>query len=284
MPELPEVETVMRGLEPVLTGQVIKVVTKRRKDLRIPFPARLKQRLEGRKVLSLKRRAKYILVHLDDGNALVIHLGMSGGVSIIPAKEDPYSPEKHDHLILELKNGVRIVYNDPRRFGMIFMMAETESSKPHPAFHHLGPEPLGNELVSGPVLAARLKDKKTSIKQALLDQRIVVGVGNIYACEALYRSGISPTKRAGLIKGKQSEELVKAIRTVLNKAIKAGGSTLKDYRHADGELGYFQHQFSVYDCEKEACPACDCDISKTGGIKRIVQSGRSTFYCPRKQK
>jgi formamidopyrimidine-DNA glycosylase len=281
MPELPEVETVMRGLEPVLTGQMIKVVTKRRKDLRIPFPARMKQRLEGRKVTGLRRRAKYILVSLDDGQVLVIHLGMSGRVSIVPPKQD-YIPEKHDHLILELKNGARIVYNDPRRFGMVFMVSE-EDLPTHLAFNHLGPEPLGNEF-SGPILAERLKDKKTSIKQALLDQRIVVGVGNIYACEALYRSGISPAKRAGLIKGKQSEELVKAIRTVLNKAIKAGGSTLKDYRHADGELGYFQHQFSVYDCEKEACPACDCDIKKTGGIKRIVQSGRSTFYCPRKQK
>lgn len=281
MPELPEVETVMRGLEPVLTGQVIKTVTKRRKDLRIPFPARMKSRLEGRKVISLKRRAKYIQVFLDDGNVLVIHLGMSGRVSIIPANED-FIPEKHDHLILELKNSAKIVYNDPRRFGMVFMASQDELQA-HPAFVHLGPEPLGNEF-SGPVLAERLKDKKTSIKQALLDQRIVVGVGNIYACEALFKSGIKPTKRAGLIKGKQSEELVKAIRSVLNKAIKAGGSTLKDYRHADGELGYFQHQFSVYDCEKEACAGCDCDISKTGGVKRIVQSGRSTFYCPRKQK
>ena len=281
MPELPEVETVMRGLEPVLTGAEIKTVTKRRKDLRVPFPTRMKQRLEGRKITALKRRAKYILVSLDDGNVLVIHLGMSGRVSIIPSKED-YELEKHDHLILELESGVRIVYNDPRRFGMVFMVSEVELPE-HPAFSHLGPEPLGNEF-SGPILEERLKNKKTSIKQALLDQRIVVGVGNIYACEALFRSGIKPTKRAGLIKGKQSEELVRAIRSVLNKAIKAGGSTLKDYRHVDGELGYFQHQFAVYDCEKEACARCDCDIKKTGGVKRIVQSGRSTFYCARKQK
>lgn len=281
MPELPEVETVMRGLEPVLINAEIKTVVKRRKDLRIPFPAKMKSRLEGRKVTGLTRRAKYILATLDDHNILVIHLGMSGRISIVPEKED-YNPEKHDHLILELKSGVHIVYNDPRRFGMVFMVAEKDLAN-HPAFEHLGPEPLGNDF-SGPVLEARLKDKKTSIKQALLDQRIVVGVGNIYACEALYKSGITPTKRAGLVKGKKSEELVKAIRSVLNKAIKAGGSTLKDYRHADGELGYFQHQFSVYDREKQTCPSCDCDIEKTGGVKRIVQSGRSTFYCPRKQK
>lgn len=281
MPELPEVETVMRGLEPVLLGSKIKKIIQRRKDLRVPFPKNMKKRLEGRKIINLKRRAKYILVTLDDRNILVIHLGMSGRVSIIPKNQD-YNPEKHDHLILELSSGNKIVYNDPRRFGMIFIVPEQEQET-HRAFEHLGPEPLGNDF-SGPVLSKKLSGKKTSIKQAILDQKIVVGVGNIYACEALHRAGISPNKKAEQIKGKKAEELVKAIRSVLNKAIKAGGSTLKDYRHADGQLGYFQHQFSVYDREKERCPACDCDITKTGGIKRIVQSGRSTFYCPRKQK
>lgn len=281
MPELPEVETVMRGLEPVFVGAEIESVTLRRKDLRIPFPENMEARLKGVRVKFLKRRAKYILAHLDDGNILVIHLGMSGKVSIVAADE-AYDIQKHDHLIIGLKSGVRLVYNDPRRFGMVFLMEEATWQE-HPSFKSLGPEPLGNEF-SGPILAQRLKGKKTSIKQALLDQKIVVGVGNIYACEALYASGISPTKRAGLIKGALAEKLVVAIRDILTRAIAAGGSSLKDYRQADGELGYFQHSFSVYDQEKQACPSCDCDIDQTGGIKRIAQSGRSTFYCSRKQK
>lgn len=281
MPELPEVETVMRGLAPVMSGAVITDVDKRRKDLRIPFPIKMKSRLVGRKVIGLARRAKYILINLDDNNILAVHLGMSGRVSIVP-KGESYSPEKHDHLILTLNSGVRLVYNDPRRFGMIFMLHADEMDS-HKAFSHLGPEPLGNHF-SADILTERLKGKNTSIKQALLDQRIVVGVGNIYACEALYQSGISPTKRAGLIKGERAEKLTRAIRDVLRRAIKAGGSTLKDYRHADGELGYFQNSFKVYDQEKMACPSCDCDINKKGGIKRLVQSGRSTFYCPRKQR
>lgn len=281
MPELPEVETVMRGLEPVLLSAKIKAVDQRRKDLRVPFPDKMKERLEGRTVLSLKRRAKYIQIFLDDDNVLVIHLGMSGRISIIH-KEEKYALQKHDHLILTLNSGVRLVYNDPRRFGMVFLVAMREIED-HPAFHHLGPEPLGNEF-SGPILARRLKGKKTSIKQALLDQRVVVGVGNIYACEALYQSGINPIKQAHLIKGDKSEKLVAAIRDVLRRAIKAGGSTLKDYRHTDGELGYFQHSFTVYDQQGEPCPDCDCEINRSGGIKRIVQSGRSTFYCSKKQR
>lgn len=281
MLELPEVETVMRGLEPVMMNAIITDVDKRRKDLRIPFPKNIKNRLMGRRVVSLHRRAKYILITLDDDNILVIHLGMSGRISIVQRAEK-YKLETHDHFILTLNSGIRIVYNDPRRFGMIFML-HTDELATHKAFVHLGPEPLGNQF-SADILTARLKGKNTSIKQALLDQRVVVGVGNIYACEALYQSGISPTKRAGLIKGDKAEELVKAIRDVLRRAIKAGGSTLKDYRHTDGELGYFQHSFKVYDKEKKPCPDCDCDIVNTDGIKRIVQTGRSTFYCPRKQR
>jgi formamidopyrimidine-DNA glycosylase len=281
MPELPEVETVMRGLGPVLEGAVIDKVQLRRKDLRIPFPKGLKRQLEGQRVISLKRRAKYIQIFLESHHVLIIHLGMSGRVSIV-SPEEAFEPGKHDHFVLTLESGVRIAYNDPRRFGMIFIVPE-EGLEKHPAFSHLGPEPLGNGF-SGPVLATKLKNKKTSIKQALLDQKIVVGVGNIYACEALYKAGINPEKQARLIQGQKAEELVRSIRTVLNKAIKAGGSTLKDYRHTDGQLGYFQHQFSVYGKEKESCLACDCDMKKTGGIQRIVQSGRSTFYCPRKQK
>ena len=281
MPELPEVETVMRGLEPVLVGAQITAVDQRRKNLRIAFPDKMKQRLEGRTVRALRRRAKYILVMLDDDNVLVVHLGMSGRVSIIPAGE-AYEIQKHDHLILELSNGVKIIYNDPRRFGMIFLVPEKDLPD-HPSFKSLGPEPLGNEF-SGSVLAERLKGKKSGIKQALLDQRVVAGVGNIYACEALYQSGIHPASEAGKITGKKAENLAGAVRDVLSRAIEAGGSTLKDYRHVDGEPGYFQHHFSVYDCENESCPGCDCDIEKTGGIKRIVQSGRSSFYCSKKQK
>jgi formamidopyrimidine-DNA glycosylase len=281
MPELPEVETVMRGLEPALTGAIIESVKKRRADLRIPFPKTIEKDLKGRKITHLSRRAKYILIHLDNKQILVIHLGMSGSVTIVYTNEN-YKLQKHDHFILTIKGGMRIIYNDPRRFGMIFMLAEDEFVT-HKAFFHLGPEPLGNDF-SAPAFKEKLKNKKTSIKQALLDQRIIVGVGNIYACEALYKAGINPTKRADFVKGEKLDLLVKSIRSVLRKAIKAGGSTLRDYKHADGSLGYFQHQFGVYDKEKKACPDCNCDIEKTGGIKRIVQSGRSTFYCPRKQK
>jgi formamidopyrimidine-DNA glycosylase len=281
MPELPEVETVMRGLEPVLTGSEIAKVQVRRKDLRIPFPKNLKQSLEGQKILNLTRRAKYILIHLADGNVLVIHLGMSGRVTIIPASEE-YTLQKHDHFIMKMKEGAQIIYNDPRRFGMIFLV-EQDNLETHKAFSHLGPEPLGNAF-SGPILAARLKNKKTSIKQALLDQRVVVGVGNIYASEALYQAGINPTKRAELVKGKKSEVLVKCIRDVLRRAIKAGGSTLKDYRSADGELGYFQHSFKVYDRAGELCPKCKKSGHTKPCIKKIVQSGRSTYYCAKTQR
>ena len=283
MPELPEVETVMRGLSPVCVGQTIVEVEQRRADLRIPFPENMSERLSGVSINRLKRRAKYIQVFLDNNEVLVIHLGMSGRVSIIPATEAiDYKPIKHDHVIFTLSSGIKIVYNDPRRFGMIFIVLHDQLMD-HSAFSHLGPEPLGNDF-SAPILVERLKGKKTSIKQALLDQRVVVGVGNIYACEALYMSGISPLKSAHLIRGKKADLLVTSIRQVLSRAIEAGGSTLKDYRHANGELGYFQHNFTVYDQEKQACPSCDCDINKTGGIQRVVQSGRSTFYCPRKQR
>lgn len=281
MPELPEVETVMRGLEPVLKGSEITSAQVRRKDLRIPFPKDLKKKLEGQKILNLTRRAKYILITLSGGEVLVVHLGMSGRMTIIPKNEN-YDIQKHDHFIMQMKNGAQIIYNDPRRFGMIFLVGQDDIES-HKAFHHLGPEPLGNEF-SGPVLAARLKNKKVAIKQALLDQRVVVGVGNIYASEALYKAGISPTKRAELVKGDKAELLVKCIRDVLRRAIKAGGSTLKDYRHADGELGYFQHSFTVYDRGGELCPTCKKAGEVKPCIKKIVQSGRSTYYCHRTQK
>jgi formamidopyrimidine-DNA glycosylase len=281
MPELPEVETVMRGLEPVLKGSEIAEAQICRKDLRVPFPKSLKQKLEGQKIINLTRRAKYILIQLGDGNNLVIHLGMSGRITII-TKDVDYELQKHDHFIMTMKDGAQIIYNDPRRFGMIFLVGQDELES-HKAFHHLGPEPLGNKF-SGPVLAERLNNKKVPIKQALLDQRVVVGVGNIYASEVLYMAGIKPTKRAELIKGEKADLLVSCIRDVLNRAIKAGGSTLKDYRHADGELGYFQHSFTVYDRAGEVCLKCKKAGIEKACIKKIVQSGRSTYYCARTQK
>lgn len=278
MPELPEVETVMRGLEKAVCGGVIEKADVRRKDLRVPFPARLKQKIEGRRIERFVRRAKYIRAHLDDGNVLVLHLGMSGRIVIAKG----HAAQKHDHLILHMNDGTQIAFNDARRFGLVYLMHE-DAVDAHPAFKSLGPEPLGNDF-SGPVLAARLKGKKVAIKQALLDQRVVAGVGNIYACEALYESGISPTRAAGTVTGERAEKLAAAIRDVLMRAIAAGGSTLRDHRQTNGELGYFQHEFRVYDREGGQCALCGCEGAKPGVIKRIVQGGRSTFYCPGHQK
>ncbi|MEM7618209.1 MAG: bifunctional DNA-formamidopyrimidine glycosylase/DNA-(apurinic or apyrimidinic site) lyase [Pseudomonadota bacterium] len=281
MPELPEVETVMRGLEPHLQDHKITTIKTYRKDLRIPFPKDLKQTLESKKIISLKRRAKYILINLEGGVILSIHLGMSGRIQIID-KSQKYDRQKHDHFEMVLSNKTRIIYNDPRRFGMIFTLAN-DDVETHKAFKHLGPEPLGNGF-SAEILKERLKSKTVSIKQALLDQTVVVGVGNIYACEALYMAGIHPKKPAGKISLKKLEELVRCIREVLSVAIEAGGSTLKDYRQASGELGYFQHQFKVYDREGEVCNQCASQGRQKACIKRIVQSGRSTFYCSKTQK
>ncbi|NQZ14226.1 MAG: bifunctional DNA-formamidopyrimidine glycosylase/DNA-(apurinic or apyrimidinic site) lyase [Alphaproteobacteria bacterium] len=280
MPELPEVETVMRGLEPVMVGKTIKGIQKRRPDLRIPFPENLEAVLTDKKVLSLKRRAKYILITFDCDEVLVVHLGMSGRVLIV--QEDHYKPEKHDHLILTMNDGTHIIYNDPRRFGMIFFVHQGQE-RTHKAFKDMGPEPLDNDF-SAPVLKERLKGKSASIKQALLDQRVVSGLGNIYVCEALYDAGIDPRAKAGSISLQRLEKLVPAIKDVLARAIDAGGSSLKDYRQADGELGYFQHSFSVYDREGEICKMCKKNKESDPCVKRIVQSGRSTFYCKRIQK
>lgn len=281
MPELPEVETVMRGLEPVLLNQRIRSVTMNRADLRIPLPHDLQQTIVGQTVNRLHRRAKYILVNLSNAQILAVHLGMSGKISILPAKTN-YIAEPHDHLLIDLESGTRLIYNDPRRFGMIFTLP-SEDRYSHKAFAHLGPEPFSNEF-DADYLKSKLKNKTTSIKQALLDQRLVVGVGNIYACEALYQAGIDPKIQAGKISKAKLASLIPIIQDVLSRAIKAGGSTLKDYRKADGELGYFQHSFNVYDRKGLSCGNCDCNIDKTGGVQRIVQSGRSTFFCPKKQR
>jgi formamidopyrimidine-DNA glycosylase len=278
MPELPEVETVMRGLEQAVRGALIEKVDQRRKDLRVPFPANLKKKVEGRTIDRFARRAKYVLMHLDDGQVMVLHLGMSGRILI--ARN--HTPEKHDHLILHMRDGTQVIFNDARRFGLVYLMSESDMEK-HTAFKGIGPEPLGNDF-SGPVLEERLKGKKISIKQALLDQRIVAGVGNIYASEALFESGISPKRAAGKVQGERAEKLSAAIRSVLTRAIAAGGSSLKDHRQVNGELGYFQHGFKAYDRAGEPCPVCACGPQDGGVIKKIVQGGRSTFYCPRHQK
>jgi formamidopyrimidine-DNA glycosylase len=280
MPELPEVETVARGLAATLEGHAIVEVQQNRANLRIPFPPNLKQRLEGRRVVRIGRRAKYLLLTLDDGQILIVHLGMSGRFII---RHDPSLPPlAHDHLVLTADDGVVYVLNDPRRFGLVEMVAADRLDQ-HRLFAGLGPEPLGNAF-NGKTLAKAFAGKKTPVKAALLDQRVVAGLGNIYVCEALFRSGISPLRLAGTVKGAMAESLVQSIRQVLDLAIAAGGSSLRDFVHHDGELGYFQHSFTVYDREGKQCPGCTCDIAQTGGIERIVQSGRSTFYCPRKQR
>lgn len=269
MPELPEVETVCRGLAPLLTGRRLARVEVRRKDLRIPFPPGFAKALTGREVKAIRRRAKYILIDLDNGQVLIVHLGMAGRMQI----SDPEAAlGRHDHVIFTTDDGRQIRFNDPRRFGLM-TLADADTLASHKLFRHLGPDPLGNEF-SADVLSAALKGRKTSIKVALLDQRIVVGVGNIYACESLHRAGISPTRKAGTVAGKRAESLVQAIQQVLRDAISAGGSSLRDHVQVSGELGYFQHAWRVYGRAGEICKKC-----KTGTVKRIVQAARSTFYC-----
>jgi len=275
MPELPEVETVARGLAKRLEGHRLAKVETRRGDLRWPFPKGFVKRLTGRRVLKVRRRAKYIVAELDDGNALLAHLGMSGRMLL--SKGRPEILEPHDHVILETDEGWVLRFNDARRFGMMDLVAIAKLEQ-HKLIRGIGPEPLGNEF-SGPILAAALKGKKTSIKAAILDQKVVAGVGNIYASEALYRAGISPKRLAYTVQGDRAEKLAHAIKAVLNEAVAAGGSSLRDYVQADGELGYFQHHWRVYDKEGQPCPG------KCGGtIRRITQGGRSTFYCPKCQR
>ncbi len=279
MPELPEVETVCRGLAPAMEGASISRAVVRRRDLRIPFPDHMAARLENRRIVHLGRRAKYILVALDDGWTLVIHLGMSGRMTVFGDGLPPPGP--HDHVDFELDAGA-VRFCDPRRFGLMALV-ETEKLNDHKLFSHLGPDPLGNHF-DAMTLDAALAGKRGPIKMALLDQRVVAGLGNIYVCESLYRSGISPKRRAGTVPGKRAGRLAAAIRETLLEAIAAGGSSLRDHAAPDGRLGYFQHGFNVYDREGQPCPDCDCDVARTGGIRRLVQSGRSTFYCSRRQR
>lgn len=282
MPELPEVETVVRGLQPVMEGQVLLRVEARRPDLRIPIPRDFVTRLTGRRVQRVRRRAKYVLIDLDSGDTGIAHLGMSGRLFIEAPGDDQPDPGVHDHVIFHLTDGTRIRLNDPRRFGLV-EIAPTAALDEHRLFRHLGPDPLSNAF-NGPALAASLKGKRTPIKAALLDQRVIAGLGNIYISEALFFAGISPVRLAGNVGAARAERLVAAIKEVLARAITAGGSSLRDYVQPTGELGYFQHQWAVYGREGETCPGCDCDRAATGGIRRIVQANRSTFYCPRRQR
>ncbi|WGW04679.1 bifunctional DNA-formamidopyrimidine glycosylase/DNA-(apurinic or apyrimidinic site) lyase [Tropicibacter oceani] len=279
MPELPEVETVRRGLAPAMEGQVITLARVNRPDLRWPFPDNMAQRLTGARVLGLRRRSKYILADLDRGESLLIHLGMSGrmlvsGDPLGQFVHDHPAPEKHDHVVLDMANGARITFNDPRRFGAMDLLP-TATAEAHPLLASIGPEPLGNGFSESHLVAA-LKGRSMPIKSALLDQKIVAGLGNIYVCETLYRGRIHPARRVTKIAQRRIAALVPIIRQVLSEAIEAGGSSLKDFRQADGELGYFQHSFDVYGREGAPCKTPGC----TDHVRRIVQSGRSSFYCP----
>ena len=283
MPELPEVETVKAGIAPVMTGQVIAKAEVNRPDLRWPFPENMAGRLTGRRVLALRRRSKYILVDLDSGETLLIHLGMSGRMLVSGAPQGVFyhphpAPAKHDHVVLHMDGGARITFNDARRFGAMDLMP-TAAQDDHWLIRDLGPEPLGNAF-DETYLIARLKGRNTPIKSALLDQRIVAGLGNIYVCEVLFRAGIDPRRKAGRIAPSRIASLVPLIRDVLTEAIAAGGSSLRDYRQSDGELGYFQHGFQVYDREGAPCVTPDCGRP----ISRIVQSGRSSFFCAQCQR
>jgi formamidopyrimidine-DNA glycosylase len=292
MPELPEVETVRRGLELAMVGARIEKVELRRKDIRFPFPPRFRERLTGRRIAALARRAKFLLFRLDDGETLIAHLGMSGSFRVEAAEtsspgafhhkrsKDP----KHDHVVLHLDNGKTVTYNDPRRFGFMDLAA-SEALETHPRLIELGEEPLAVEF-DARRLAELFAGSRAPLKSALLDQKRIAGLGNIYVCEALFRARLSPLRPAAALASpagkptRAAHALAKAIRAVLEEAIEAGGSTLRDHRRADGGLGYFQHGFSVYDREGLPCLRPRC----RGTIHRLAQSGRSTFYCPECQK
>jgi formamidopyrimidine-DNA glycosylase len=297
MPELPEVETVRRGLQPVMEGAKILHAEARRKDLRFPFQKDFVARLTGQTVTGLGRRAKYLMADLGSGDVLVMHLGMSGSFRIEMKAREKAKAETpgefhhprgkdvaHDHVLFRMSSGADIVFNDPRRFGYMKIIAR-DALDDEPLLKGLGPEPLGNEFDAA-MLARACAGKSTTLKAALLDQRVVAGLGNIYVCEALYRAHLSPKRQASTLATKKGEptdhakRLVDAIHAVLNQAIKAGGSSLRDHRQTSGELGYFQHSFQVYDREGETCGMPGC----RGVIRRFTQNGRSTFWCPKCQK
>lgn len=293
MPELPEVETVRRGLQPVMEGTRIARVEARRGDLRFPLQKDFLARLDGQTVTGLGRRAKYLLADLSSGDVLLMHLGMSGSFRVAEGANNqqpgafhhPRSEDRtHDHIVFHMASGAIVSFNDPRRFGYMKIVRRSEMEQ-EPFLKGLGPEPLGNEF-DATMLARACAGKKANLKAALLDQRVVAGLGNIYVCEALHRSHLSPKRIASTLAlrnaapADHAKRLVAAIHSVLNAAIEAGGSSLRDHRRTDGELGYFQHSFRVYDREKQKCPTPKC----SGTIKRFTQGGRSTFWCPTCQK
>lgn len=280
MPELPEVETVARGLAAVWEGRALARVLCRRPDLRKPLPERFAERLTGRRISTVGRRAKYLLVALDQGLVMLGHLGMSGRMVISKGRNEP--PGVHDHVEFVTDDGTMVTFCDPRRFGLLDL-ARADEVDNHPLLAGLGPEPL-DAAFTPDILAAALDGKATPIKAALLDQKVVAGLGNIYVSESLFRSGILPTRLAGSLKPREVARLVDSVKAVLTEAIAAGGSSLKDHVQPSGELGYFQHSFAVYDREGQPCPGCDCTLSEGGGVRRMVQSGRSTFYCAKKQR
>ncbi len=278
MPELPEVETVRAGLAPAMVGARFACVEQRRPNLRFPLPENFPARLAGRRVEALSRRAKYLLADLDDGEVLVMHLGMSGSFRIDGAVPGAFHHPRttlaaHDHIVFHLDSGTFVTYNDPRRFGFMDMIPRAKLAA-HKLFAGMGIEPLGNEL-EGAVLLRLFDGKAAPLKAALLDQRLVAGLGNIYVCEALHRAKLSPARAAGSLTPACAATLAQVIRDVLGEALAAGGSSLRDHRQTDGALGYFQHSFRVYDREGEACPDPGC----RGQVERLVQSGRSTFWC-----
>lgn len=279
MPELPEVETICRGLSQQLVGTRITDCHKHRQSLRFPIPESFPKKIINKKIAKIDRRGKYILMVFENELTVIIHLGMSGRVLL---NEKPYPKrEKHDHITAELSSGKELVYRDPRRFGF-FDIIQSSDLKSYKAFKKMGPEPFDENLEAYLYEASR--HKTCSLKSFLLNQEIIAGLGNIYVCESLYWSNLSPIMKPADLTKANITSLVKSIRSVLNNAIQSGGSTLKDFRTSDGSLGYFQHQWAVYGRKGEACPSCDCDIIKTSGIQQIQQSGRSTFYCAVRQK
>lgn len=280
MPELPEVETVARGLAAVWETRVFTRIELRRPDLRVPFPPRFAERLTGRRIETVGRRAKYLVVALDGDLVMLGHLGMSGRMVISRGRNTPPGP--HDHVEFVVDDGTAVTFTDPRRFGLLTLCTAGELAA-HPLLAPLGPEPLEAGFTPK-VLAAALRHKRTPVKAALLDQTLVAGLGNIYVCESLFRSRIAPTRLAGSLTAREVKALVGAIKEVLADAIAAGGSSLKDHVQPTGELGYFQHRFAVYDREGQGCPDCDCGPGPGGGVQRMVQAGRSTFFCAKRQR
>lgn len=276
MPELPEVETTCRGLSKALLGARIIRAEQNRADLRLPMPRNLPEKMKGRSISGIRRRAKYIIIELDNSQTLLLHLGMSGRL-VVGGADDP--PDKHDHVVLHCDGNRTLRFNDPRRFGMLDLCAEADLDN-HPLLKNLGVEPLGKGLTAA-YLSEKFSGRKTPIKAALLDQRIIAGLGNIYVSEALYHAKIKPTRLSGTLQPNELSALVPAIRQVLQAALKAGGSSLRDYVHSDGALGYFQNQFAVYDREGQRCPRCQ---QRSTLIERITQSGRSSFFCPKCQR